>query len=578
MMPTWFLHLKIGRKLAASFCFLVVICMLVGGVGISNIRQLQKMDNDLYVYQTVPLLELRVVAGYFEQNRAVMRDAVLETDQQKLAQLIKTIDENTQKIDQAMASFAKSLLANEEKKEFAYFSNVIENFKYHRDQVLELCRLGNKNYALLVMKNDGPKLSSNFAQAIDNLSKMKENTGRETANLNADRAQKAIIYMGALIAGACILAIGFGTAITRVISKPLQAVAGAAERIAQGDLTHDIPPEYLVSEDETGELGRSVKAMRGNLYQIISNVKNESHELNTSMATAANNIDLLSQNLNEVHTVAQNLSISMQETAGVSTQMADISHSIKEEMDAMDEKAAEGADAAAVIMQRAATLKAGALKSQQIAADIQMRIETGLRTSIEQSQQVKEIATLADAILQIASQTNLLSLNASIEAARAGEAGRGFGVVAEEIRLLAENARSTVDNIQKVTRSVLVAVDNLAKNSSEALDFIATQAAEDYKSLVETGQQYSADAELFKNLAGDFVHTSEKISRNASTMLGFVEKVSGATGQGAKATVEIAQKASQVADKADEINTLAGSTRKSSQRLSETVSRFRLDK
>lgn len=77
-----------------------------------------------------------------------------------------------------------------------------------------------------------------------------------------------------------------------------------------------------------------------------------------------------------------------------------------------------------------------------------------LREAIENARAVERISILSDAILEIASRTNLLSLNATIEAAQAGEAGRGFAVVAEEIRNLAENSRKTASEIQKVTQQV----------------------------------------------------------------------------------------------------------------------------
>ena len=576
-MPTWFLNLKINLKLITSFCLIAFICLVVGIFGIFNIKQLQQLDSNLYTYQTVPLLELRIIAEYFEQNRATMRDIILEKDQQKTTAYIQQIEQNSQKIDQALERFSQSLLTAEEKKEFQYFTAVLENFKYHLEQILELSRLNKKDYAQVVLANDGPSLSNNFVAAIDNLSKMKEISGRQTAQLNESRAQNAIIFMSILIVGACILAISLGTTIARVISQPLQEVAKAAEKIANGELTYNINDKYLATKDETGDLGRSVRKMRISLYDIINNVKSQAEELNKSMDHAAQNIQILNHDLNEVQNLSQSLQTTMQEAVGHSEEMAEVSKDIKQQISLMDEEASQGQNAAVEIMDRASALKSRAIKSQQTARDIQNRVEGGLRTSIEQSRQVSEIATLADAILKIASQTNLLALNASIEAARAGEAGRGFSVVAEEIRQLAESSRATVDNIQAVTKGVLTAVENLAKNSGEALDFIATQASADYEILVETGQQYSTDAELFKNLAQNFLQTSQKIHLDANNIIEFVDKVSNATSLGAQSTIEIADKASNVTDKAQEVSYMASNTKENSSKLTDIVNKFKLD-
>ena len=575
-MLSWFQNLKISLKLQVSFFLIAILCLLVGLVGIFNIRQLQKLDSDLYIYQTVPLLELRIVAESFEQNRAYMRDIILTNDTQKMNSFIQQMDANSSKIEQALDRFSKSLLTEEETEEFLYFKNVLENFKYYSEQVIELCRLGNKSYAQLVVANDGPSLANNFAQAIDNLSKMKEETGKQSATTNEERAINSIIFMSAIIAISLVVAIGLGALIASLISKPMHEVAAAAEKIAAGDLTARIDQKYLVAEDETGNLGRAVTKMQNSLYEIISNVKNEAGHLDDSMQSALGSIDVLGEDIREVNSISGLLQNTMQEATTVASQMDGISNQIKEEMAKLDEKASEGAFSANEIMQRASELKQRAIQSQKLAKDVQIQVESGLRGSIEQSRQVHEIVNLTDAILQIASQTNLLALNASIEAARAGAAGRGFSVVADEIRQLAENSRTTVDNIQSVTKEVIQAVEDLAKNSSAALDFIANQAVKDYEILVDTGEQYSADAEQFKNLASDFANASKSISSSANNMSNYVAKVSMATDNSAKDTLSIVEKATDVSAKAQDVTVLTNDSKQSSNRLNDLVSKFKL--
>jgi methyl-accepting chemotaxis protein len=222
-----FTNLKVSTKLLLSFGLVAVVSLLVGIVGIFNINRLQDMDNELYRYQTLPLLELRVINGAFEQNRAYMRDIILENDPKKVETAIRAMEENSKKIDSSLQVFSQSLLTQAEKKEFEYFSNVLENFGYHREQIVELCKTGNKEFARTVLMNDGPKLSANFSRAIDKLSQMKADSGRQTAELNASRSQAAIGVTGFLIVLAGVLAIGLGIGISRIISVPLVAVAAA---------------------------------------------------------------------------------------------------------------------------------------------------------------------------------------------------------------------------------------------------------------------------------------------------------------------------------------------------------------
>jgi methyl-accepting chemotaxis protein len=185
-----------SAKLLLSFSIITVVCLIVGLVGILNILQLQELDHDLYTFQTRPLLELRIINGGFEQNRAYMRDIIAEDNPQKISEYISAMEVNTQKIDQAMQKFSQSLLSETEKEDFVYFSNVLENFNYHKDQVVTLCKAGNKKYAHTVLLNDGPKLSLNFNKAIEKLAKTKEDIGREKADFNEGRAQTAVWFRG----------------------------------------------------------------------------------------------------------------------------------------------------------------------------------------------------------------------------------------------------------------------------------------------------------------------------------------------------------------------------------------------
>lgn len=449
-----FTNLKVSTKLLLSFGLVAVVSLLVGIVGIFNINRLQDMDNELYRYQTLPLLELRVINGAFEQNRAYMRDIILENDPKKVETAIWAMEENSKKIDSSLQVFSQSLLTQAEKKEFEYFSNVLENFGYHREQIVELCKTGNKEFARTVLMNDGPKLSANFSRAIDKLSQMKADSGRQTAELNASRSQAAIGVTGFLIVLAGVLAIGLGIGISRIISVPLVAVAAAANKISQGDLTGNIPARYTVAKDEIGQLGMSFSVMAANLKSLVTQVGQSSGQVAASSEELTASIDRSAQASEQIAGTVAGIA------QGAEQQMQALMDTVAvvEQMSAgVDKIAVNTATATATADRASSSAEDGSQAISLVISkmnDIKQSVDNSAAVVAELGARSKEIGQIVSTIDGIAAQTNLLALNAAIEAARAGEQGRGFAVVAEEVRKLAEQSQAATKQIENLISSI----------------------------------------------------------------------------------------------------------------------------
>ena len=151
-----------------------------------------------------------------------------------------------------------------------------------------------------------------------------------------------------------------------------------------------------------------------------------------------------------------------------------------------------------------------------------------LEKAIENSKVVEQISILSESIVQITSQTNLLALNASIEAARAGEAGRGFTVVAEEIRKLAEQSKGVVSKIQSITDQVKDSVNHLAESSNKLLEFMSTDVNSDYISMLEIADKYNQDASFVRSMVSDFDSTSNDLLKSVDNVLHDIDNISQA--------------------------------------------------
>lgn len=197
-------------------------------------------------------------------------------------------------------------------------------------------------------------------------------------------------------------------------------------------------------------------------------------------------------------------------------------------------------------------------------------------STIEESKQVEQIDQLTNAILNIADQTTLLSLNASIEAARAGESGKGFAVVADEIRKLAENCEETAIQIQKITMNVTDAVDNLCNNATEVLGFIESHVKETNRKLMDTSEQYNDDAQNMEDILQEFSLASQNISTEIGIIIKSFSDLKDATQEGAKGTTEVAMNAEYVSVNTGYVREEAERLKAISENLEHTMKQFKV--
>lgn len=338
-----------------------------------------------------------------------------------------------------------------------------------------------------------------------------------------------------------------------------------------GDLTHTLE---LKANNEIGDLVKSLNLFIGNLREIISEVKHGTNVLNSSVGVVNQSMAMLNDDLSDVSATTQEVSAGMEETAASAEEMDMMSHSIQQVISNIAEKSNDGAKLAEEISHRAVVLRSNAQKSQEAALVMKEEVDNELKEAIEKAKSVSQIGSLTDAILEVAEQTNLLSLNAAIEAARAGEAGRGFAVVAEEIGKLAEYSRVTTGKIQSITKVVIESVNNLSNSSQKVLDFLDNQVASDYKAQVETGDQYQKDAEAVNMLVKDVHATAGKLLTEIQRMKLTIGEITIATNEGAEGSNVIAKKASSIAENAVVVLNNTRTATEGTKRLIEVVEKF----
>ena len=310
----------------------------------------------------------------------------------------------------------------------------------HADQARAL--LNTNNNALFRQSRDLLKI-----MVDSNNRQIKE--GAEAADvLRSDALQ----WMIGGIVLAFIVAITIGLLITRLITQPLAQAVQSAQRVAQGNLTQAIITDR---KDEAGQLLMALSDMQGGLKSTLLEISNASDQL----ASAAEELSAVTDESTRSLT-RQNDEIQQAATA------------VNQMTAAVDEVARNAVSTSEASGQATAEADDGRLQVDQAVSGMSSmvsEINDSTQAVVDLAAQVREIAKVVDVIRGIADQTNLLALNAAIEAARAGEQGRGFAVVADEVRALAHRTQTSTVDIENMIGTVQLGADGAVAAMNKSL-------------------------------------------------------------------------------------------------------------
>lgn len=363
--------------------------------------------------------------------------------------------------------------------------------------------------------------------------------------------------------------------VNRVI-KPIKVASKHLQILSNADFSNEIPEVLLNKEDEIGTLGKSLHKMQSSIRELVEGVKIECANVEVSIDESVNHIYNLNENIEEVAAITEELSSGMEETAASTEEMNATSSEIGKAVEIIAKKVNEGANAAKDIDKRARMLRGDFLQSEKRAKEVYLETKDKLEIALKESKSVEQIEELSNTIMEITAQTNLLALNAAIEAARAGDAGKGFVVVADEIRNLAENSKNAVVEIQKIVEKVIYSVSGLTESANGMMNYINDNVNDDYKNMLDATDSYSSDSEFVKNMVSEFEEASNQILESINNMKVVIEGVTIAANEGAEGTLNIASKSTMVAEKSDEVKELSNSAKEGNRKLIELVSKFKI--
>lgn len=387
----------------------------------------------------------------------------------------------------------------------------------------------------------------------------------------SDRAN--IIIFAILMATGIIIIL----AILKIV-RPLQSANGQLSKIisdidsSKGDLTSRI---NINSHDEVGELVDGINLFIEKLQEIMKSIRSHSENILVSSKEIADKINESGNNTNEVSATMDEIAAAMQEISATVEELSSGSENIFESIIHLTDKINDGNVLTKDIQSRSLNYKTEIENEKTNAVAIINEIKNTLEQSIENSKEAAQIQSLTENILQIASQTNLLSLNASIEAAHAGEAGKGFSVVAAQISELAESSRTIAKNIQEISTLVTESVTGLSSNSKKLLEFVNNDVLTDYDKFVAISDNYYNDAVNVNNILEEFTNGTSALKTTMSEMNHGINDISTTIEESANGTNDISSRIRNIASSVEAIKSQTAENQSIGNELKKNVEVFK---
>ncbi|UFI45426.1 methyl-accepting chemotaxis protein [Pseudomonas savastanoi] len=352
---------------------------------------------------------------------------------------------------------------------------------------------------------------------------------RQNKSRDADSA-KSVTMIAAATALALMLSILAAWVITRQITTPLQETLEVVERVASGDLSRNLKVDR---KDELGKLQATIQRMTVSLRELVGGIRDGV----TQIASAAEELSAVTEQ------TSAGVNSQKVETDQVATAMHEMTATVQE----VARNAEEASEAAVAADQQA---RDGERVVNEAIAQIE-RLASAVGNSSEAmgalKQESDKIGSVLDVIKSVAEQTNLLALNAAIEAARAGEAGRGFAVVADEVRSLAQRTQKSTEEIEALiaglqsgTQQATTVMDSSRELSTSSVE-LTRRAGGSLESITKTVSAIQAMNQQIAAAAEEQSATAEEINRSIINVRDVSEQTSAASEETAASSVELAR-------------------------------------
>lgn len=555
----------------------LIIALIIGITGIIAVMQISRINSNSREMYTSRLVSMNYLTGV-ENDYWRMRSDMLTLLYDRNSDRNETLQEinELQKIDESNLKKCSSIpMDAKEKKIFLAFE---ANSKKYSQLISDVLNLFNNNkYSEAISElNNADTIRDQMKEEISSMVSSNSAAAKTTYNQNNSIYINSRTLMLVFIFVGLALSAVLGIILDGDIAKPVSMTAQYLLAIAGKDFTHKADENKLKRKDEIGQLYTAASMVQTGLSEIIKEIVHSSKSLKKSCEELFATVKDMTQKVENIDKSTKGISDSSQEINASTEEITASIEEIDSNVNEISEKAALAEDNADRVKETALAVKESSSRQGKEIALLYDEKEKLIIKAIEDGKVVEQIKGMADIISDIAEQTNLLALNAAIEAARAGEHGKGFAVVADEVRTLAEQSSDAVSGIKSTIEKVQEAFSNLSGSSNSILDFIQEKVKPQLSSFADAGSSFYSDAEKINNMSQSFAAMSEELDATINQVSETIQSMAAVTQKSTENINEIAGSLNKTTQGMEQIAATVQDQVHISEKLSAIIDQFKI--